>query len=70
MNQIIDTFDNLPAPDSDVPTMIVSNTVKGKYISFMEKQLKWHAGSFSKENLDQALADLKEAFEKQKKEAQ
>ena len=69
MNEIVDTFDNLPPSDSDVPTLIVSNTVKGKYISFMEGQLKWHAGSFSKENLEQALADLKAAFEKQKKEA-
>ena len=69
MNEIVDTFDNLPPSDSDVPTLIVSNTVKGKYISFMEGQLKWHAGSFSKETLEQALADLKAAFEKQKKEA-
>lgn len=69
MNQIIDTFDNLPPVENGVPTMIVANTVKGKNISFMEKQVKWHAGSFSKANLDQALSDLKAALEEQKKEA-
>ena len=45
MNEVVDAFDNLPASGSNVPTMIVANTVKGARISFMEKQIKWHCGS-------------------------
>lgn len=37
MNEVVDAFDNLPASGSNVPTMIVANTVKGARISFMEK---------------------------------
>lgn len=69
MNQVIDALDHLPDTDSDVPTVIISNTVKGKYISFMERQLKWHAGSLNHDDLKTALADLDAVWEKQRKES-
>jgi transketolase len=40
------------------PVMIVANTVKGKGVSFMENQVDWHGTAPSKEQLEQALADL------------
>ena len=66
MNAIADALDSLPESGSDVPTMIISNTVKGKYISFMERQIKWHAGSLNEADLKAALADLDAAYAKQK----
>lgn len=66
MNEVVDAFDNLPASDSSVPTLIVANTVKGARISFMEKQIKWHAGSLNEHDLQVALADLEAAYENEK----
>jgi transketolase len=40
------------------PTVIVARTVKGKGVSYMENQVKWHSGAVTKELLDQALAEL------------
>lgn len=69
MNEIIDTLDRLPNVDSEVPTVVIANTVKGKYISFMERQLKWHAGSLNEKDLATALADLDAVLDKQRKES-
>lgn len=44
------------------PTVIVCDTHKGKGVSFMEDQVGWHGKAPSKEEADQALAELKEAF--------
>jgi transketolase len=43
---------------SGKPTIIIARTIKGKGVSFMEDQVKWHAGGLSSEQLEQALADL------------
>ena len=69
MNQVIDVLDQLPGFNTDVPTVVIANTIKGKYISFMEKQLKWHAGSLNETDLAIALADLDAVWEKQGKES-
>ncbi|MGI6669001.1 MAG: transketolase [Acetivibrionales bacterium] len=66
MSEVVDAFDNLPAPDSNVPTVIVANTVKGKGVSFMEKQIKWHVGSLNERDLEKALEDLRTAYEREK----
>lgn len=41
-----------------MPTMIVSKTVKGKGVSFMENQVGWHGNAPSKEQSEQALKEL------------
>lgn len=69
MAQVVDAFDHLPDGDSKVPTVVIANTIKGKYISFMERQIKWHAGSLNEKDLETALKDLDAAFEKQRKES-
>ena len=40
------------------PLCIVANTIKGKGISFMENEPKWHNGALSKELHDKALVEL------------
>ena len=67
MKQVVAALDSLPA-GGDTPTIIIANTVKGKHISFMERQIKWHAGSLNEQDLATALTDLEAAYEKQKEE--
>ena len=40
------------------PTLILANTVKGKGVSFMEDQKKWHHGVPSNEQYARAMAEL------------
>lgn len=58
MAQLVDAVDSLPAPDSDTPTVIIAETVKGKGVDFMERNLAWHAGSLNEADLARALASL------------
>ncbi len=64
INGLIDTVDSLPPVDSDMPTIIIGNTVKGNGISFMENKPAWHAGMLSDDKLTQAKAELQQAFDK------
>ena len=68
MRQVAEAFDGLPDSSGETPTVIIANTVKGKYVSFMERQIKWHAGSLNETDLKTALKDLDTALEKQRKE--
>lgn len=63
MNAIVDSLDNLPSSDTDQPTVIICDTIKGKGVSFMEKQLSWHSGNLTTEQMNQALHELKLAYE-------
>lgn len=40
------------------PSVIIAKTVKGKGISFMENQFKWHSGSITKEQYEIGMTDL------------
>ncbi|RKJ81356.1 transketolase [Butyricicoccus sp. 1XD8-22] len=68
MGQVVEALDSLPAGGS-VPTVVIGNTVKGKHISVMERQIKWHAGSLNEADFKMALADLDAVIEKQRREA-
>lgn len=46
---------------SDKPTAIICNTIKGRGVSFMENQVKWHGSAPSDEQYEQAVAEIKEA---------
>ena len=51
----------LPALEDKVsgkPKCIVAHTVKGKGVSFMENEVKWHGAGLSDEQLEQAIAEL------------
>lgn len=61
MTQVCEALDQLPERDfakRAKPTFIIANTVKGKGVSFMENNAKWHGGGISKEDLEIALADV------------
>jgi transketolase len=53
-------FDALPFA-VDKPSLIIAHTVKGKGISFMENQLKWHHGVPSAEQYEAAVQELNAA---------
>jgi transketolase len=44
---------------SGKPTAIVANSVKGKGVSFMEGQVKWHGSAPKTEQYEQAVAEIK-----------
>jgi transketolase len=58
--QIIDALDEAEVVH-DRPTLIVSHTVKGKGVSFMELNSAWHGKAPDAEQLEAALAELRAA---------
>ncbi|HTY81922.1 MAG TPA: transketolase [Dehalococcoidales bacterium] len=58
MEQIVGALDKLPPASSEKPTVIIGNTVKGKGVSFMERDIGWHAGALSKADTEKAMASL------------
>lgn len=58
MSQLVGAIDALPAADSNRPTVVICETVKGKGVDFMEHNLAWHAGSLGAADLQRALAAL------------
>jgi transketolase len=62
--QIVDAFDALPPADSDVQTVIIANTTKGKGVSFMENNPLYHHLKIDDEQLKQALAEVDAAYQK------
>lgn len=58
MSQLVAAVDRLPSTDSDVPTVIIAETIKGKGVDFMERNLAWHAGSLGSADLERALEAL------------
>ena len=41
------------------PTAIVANSIKGKGVSFMENQVKWHGSAPNREQYEQAVAEIR-----------
>ncbi len=48
----------------DKPSVIIAKTVKGKGVSFMENVADWHGKAAAGEQAEQAMAELKAAYEK------
>ena len=44
---------------SNKPSFIIANTIKGKGVSYMENELKWHHSVPTKEQLEIAYRELK-----------
>lgn len=62
MAQVVKSLDSLPQPEAKTPTVIICHTTKGKGVSFMENQVRWHAGRITEEQYNQAVAELDNAF--------
>ena len=56
-NEIIAALDEFEAV-KEKPTFILANTVKGKGVSFMEGNNKWHGKAPDDEQLQQALSEI------------
>jgi transketolase len=65
MASLVRAIDELPATDSDTPTVVICETVKGKGVDFMEHNLAWHAGSLGAADLEKALAALEASRQKE-----
>lgn len=55
-NEIYNAY--IKASSSDLPSVIIANTTKGKGVSFMENQAGWHGKAPNDEQLAQALEEL------------
>lgn len=59
MARVLNTFENIDYTNGK-PHLIISNTVKGKGISYMEQGLKWHHGVPCEEELCSAVEEIGE----------
>ena len=59
MEDIMKTFDSIDY-NNGKPHMLVSNTTKGKGVSYMENVAKWHHGMPNEEQYQQALNEIDE----------
>lgn len=57
-----DTFDSLPF-EPGKPNLIIAHTIKGKGVSYMEHNKKWHHGVPDKEQYEQAINELDRSLE-------
>jgi transketolase len=57
MNQIVDAIEDAENVKG-MPTMIIANTVKGKGVSFMENELKFHGVAPNDEEYEQAMKEF------------
>ncbi len=58
MGQIVESLDRAWQMSNGKPTMIVSNTIKGKGVSFMELNHKFHGKAPNEEEYKKALAEV------------
>lgn len=58
IRQIVNVFDALPDADSDIPAAFIFHTVKGKGVSFMENNSRWHTGKLTPEEYEAALREV------------
>jgi len=57
-NALIAAFDEFGIANKGKPMIIIAHTEKGKGVSFMEGQAKWHGKAPKKEELELALKEL------------
>ena len=65
MDDIINTFSRIEY-NGGRPHLLVSRTVKGKGVSFMEGVAKWHHGVLNEQQCLDAVAEIEERMEKLK----
>ena len=62
MESILDTFDGIDYANRK-PHLIVSQTTKGKGVSYMENVAGWHHGMPDEEQYEQAMAEIRARIE-------
>jgi len=63
ITQLRETFRSLPLKKGK-PTLVIANTIKGKGVSFMENEKKWHHGVPSDEQYKLAINELNAELER------
>jgi len=58
---LIDTFDGLPF-EKEKPSLIIGHTTKGKGVSYMENQIKWHHGVPDAKQFETAMQEFEKAL--------
>ena len=58
IEEIYDAIEKAKNNNSDRPTAIIANTVKGKGVSFMENTAAWHGKAPNDEQYEKAMAEL------------
>jgi transketolase len=61
IDELMKAFDELPFTTGK-PSFIIAHTVKGRGISYMENNVKWHHGVPNEEQYNKALSELDEAL--------
>jgi transketolase len=56
-----EVFDSMPV-ETGKPSLVIAHTVKGKGVSFMENNIKWHHGVPNKTEYEMALGELDSAL--------
>jgi len=64
--EIQKAFEKIPEVSTSVPTCIIARTIKGKGVSFMENNVRWHTGKITKNELEKAVSELYSAYEKKR----
>lgn len=65
LNELTNTFKSIPF-ETGKPHLVIARTIKGKGVSFMENQAKWHHGVPTKEQLEIALKELDASIDRLK----
>ena len=68
VEEVLQVLNEVKASESEKPHVILTTTVKGKGISYMENNLKFHATSINEEQYLRALADLEKAAAERKEQ--
>lgn len=62
VSQIVEHLDALPPAESDIPTVFVCDTIKGKGVPYMENVPKWHCGAITQEQYDELVHELDDQY--------
>ena len=66
MQSIVDTFARIDYHNNR-PHLLVSNTTKGKGVSFMEGVAKWHHGVLNEQQCIDAVAEIEQRIKQLEK---
>lgn len=62
VKELLDVFHDVPLEENR-PTCVIASTVKGKGVSFMERNLQWHSRRLTPDLLNQALRELEHGID-------
>lgn len=63
ISEVKKAFDSLPDSNSEIPSVLVCHTTKGKGVPFMENQVLWHAGKITEEQYKECINILEKDLE-------